>query len=117
MIPVAILVAGIFYYCVDTTSASPFIPKCMWRVLTGTQCPACGIQRAAHAVLHGHFAEALSYNYFFILSIPFFFLVLLSDCILPPKNALRRFTHHRYTLWTYIILFFAWWILRNLLQI
>ncbi|MBR3531969.1 MAG: DUF2752 domain-containing protein [Bacteroidaceae bacterium] len=113
LIPVAILVAGIFYYVVNPTTVSPFIPKCVWRLLTGTQCPACGFQRAVHSVLHGHFIEALSYNYFFILSIPFFLLVLLSDCILPSNNSLRRFTHHRYTLYTYIFLFFAWWILRN----
>lgn len=117
LILVIVLLAGVFYYAVNPSTSSPFIPKCVWRMLTNTQCPSCGFQRAVHSALHGHFAEALSYNYFFILSIPFFLLVLLSDCILPSNNSLRRITHHPYTLWSYIILFFAWWILRNVLHI
>ena len=36
---------------------------CPIRMLTGLSCPGCGTTRAANAVLHGRFADALSYNY------------------------------------------------------
>ncbi|RKV71031.1 MAG: DUF2752 domain-containing protein [Alloprevotella sp.] len=45
----------------------------MFRSATGYSCPGCGAQRAIHSLLHGHFAEAISYNYF----LPFVAVFLL----------------------------------------
>ena len=85
-------------------------------MLTGYDCPSCGVQRAIHAVLHGDFAKAISYNPFFVISVPYFLLVLYSTVF---KNSfavkLRGIVCHRYALYGYIVLFFLWWILRNVL--
>lgn len=61
--------------------------------------------------------DAVHYNLFLLVALPYLFLLVLSDWLLRGKaqTQLKRFTHHRYWLWTYIVLFFTWWILRNLL--
>ena len=119
MIPVAILVAGIFYYVVNPTTVSLFIPKCVWRLLTGTQCPACGSQRALNALVHGHLGQALSYNYFFILSIPYALVAVLVSWYNfgHSLDGLKRLAFHPITLKAYVILFFAWWIARNIFNL
>ena len=94
-------------------------PKCFVKWATGYSCPGCGLQRAAHAAFHGHFSEALHYNFFFLFSLPYLALVILSDWILhgESKRKLQRLTHNPNWLRLYIVLFFAWWILRNIFGI
>lgn len=86
-------------------------------MLTGTQCPACGFQRAMSALVHGHVGQALSYNYFFILSIPYALIAVLVSWynFNHRLDGLKRIAFHPTTLKVYVILFFAWWIARNLL--
>lgn len=116
--PLLIVVMVILYYLVNPSCES-FPIKCPWRLLTATQCPACGFQRALHALLHGDVAHALSYNYFFILSIPYVFLVVLSTWYNYNHvfDKLKSIVYHRYTLSVYIVLYFIWWIVRNIYNI
>lgn len=98
---------------------SVWIPKCMIKQLTGLQCPGCGITRATHAVLHGHFAEALSYNLFFIFSIPYLIAVGLVSYVpaLYNNEKIRRIVLGVPLALTYVILFCIWFVVRNLLGI
>lgn len=118
LIPVIGLLAGIFYY-VTEPQESVIMPKCIMKLITGYQCPSCGTQRALHALLHGHFWQALHYNYFCILSIPLLLIAVYACYGVKTKKppmfaaALYGFVTHRYTLIAYIILFFVWWIVRN----
>lgn len=115
VVGVLIALATILYFFVNP-EASVLMPKCPMKMLTGYDCPSCGVQRAIHAVLHGDFAKAISYNPFFVISVPYFLLVLYSTVF---KNSfavkLRGIVCHRYALYGYIVLFFLWWILRNVL--
>ncbi|MBO4370684.1 MAG: DUF2752 domain-containing protein [Paludibacteraceae bacterium] len=116
--PLVVLLVGVLYYFVSPSL--PLFPiKCPWHWLTGTQCPACGFQRALHTLVHGDLLAALRYNYFFILSIPYAFLVVLAGWynINHVFDKLARVVFHRVTLWIYIAMFFIWWVLRNLLGI
>lgn len=94
-------------------------PKCPVHYLTGLQCPGCGVSRAIHALLHGHAAEALAYNLFFIISIPY----LLSVCAvmyipaLHRRERLRLFVTGSVPAWTYLILFCVWFVVRNIFGI
>lgn len=118
LLPVLLLAMGIFYYFVNPLIKDfPF--KCVWKVLTGTQCPACGFQRAFHSLMNGHYTEALSYNYFFIISIPFAIIAVLAEWYNyhHKLDFLRTFVHNQYTLKTYIVLYFTWWLIRNILNI
>ncbi|MDY4043358.1 MAG: DUF2752 domain-containing protein [Marinifilaceae bacterium] len=96
---------------------SIWIPKCPFYVLTGLQCPACGTQRAIHQFLHLNFQAAFAYNPFMIISIPYL-LALATVEWFDPHHKLQRlktFCHDRRVIYTYIVLFFAWWIIRNLI--
>src|SRR3954447_18898076 len=52
-----------------------FYPKCLLYATTGLQCPGCGGLRAAHHLLHGHWAVALHYNPLLICLIPVFLFI------------------------------------------
>ena len=114
--PVILLLLGIFFYFVNPLASGHPI-QCPWRLLTGTSCPACGSQRALNALVHGNFIQALSYNYFFILSIPYALIaVLVSWYNFGHRlDGLKRIAFHPITLRAYVVLFFSWWIARNVL--
>lgn len=115
-LPVILILLGITYYFVNPSLQGHPI-QCPWRVLTGTLCPACGSQRALYALLHGNLGQALSYNYFFILSIPYALVVVLVSWYNfgHRLDGLKRIAFHPVTLKAYVIIFLAWWIARNIL--
>lgn len=114
------LVAGflMLYYLVDPIQ-SGFPIQCPWKLLTNTQCPSCGFQRSLHAFMHGEILSALSYNYFFVLSIPYALLAIIASWynFNHMFDQLRAIVYHPYTLRSYAVLYLAWWVLRNLLGI
>ena len=120
LIPAILIGAGIFYFFVNPQGSS-VTPKCVVRLITGWHCPPCGVQRAFHELLHGHLFKALSFNYFFVISVPYFLITAYAVTMIKagktkPLNVwLYNFCTHRYTLLTYVFLFFAWWILRNII--
>ena len=64
----ALVLLTVFYYAIDP-ARNVWVPKCAFHTLTGFSCPACGSQRALHALLHGRWQEALAFNWFLIVSI------------------------------------------------
>lgn len=116
--PVLLLGIIILYYFANPlTEKFPF--QCPWRVLTGTQCPACGFQRAMHALLHGEFCKALGYNYFFVFSVPYAFAAVVVTCYNRHHvfDRLKAFVCHPIVLRLYVLLFLAWWVIRNVYDI
>lgn len=110
-----IVAFGIILYFFDPENIIWF-PKCPFWVLTGYQCPACGVQRAAYHLLHLDFKKAFLYNPFLIISIPYA-LALIKVTWFSPKNRntkLRAFCYHPVVVRTYVVIFIAWWIVRNL---
>ena len=122
IIPAVIVAAGVFYYFVNPTE-SRIAPRCLMKLLTGYQCPSCGAQRAIHAFLHGRIAEAVSYNLFFILAIPFLLLTAYSVIMMKRPSpsrmtvSLYNFCTSKYTIYSYIVAYCLWWIVRNILGI
>ena len=115
-----LIIIGIFilYYLVNPLCHN-FPIQCPWRLLTNTQCPACGFQRALHALMHGEFQKALSYNYLFILFIPYAIMAIISTWYNYHHvfDKLNKFVYHHYTLRCYVVIYFGWWIIRNILNI
>lgn len=111
--------AGFVYLYFINPTYFAFAPKCIVKLTTGLSCPGCGIQRFTHAALHGHWAEAIHYNYFLALSLPYAALLLAGWVmpVSPIKHKLEAVTHHRYAIWAYVATFFVWFIIRNILKI
>ncbi|WP_317038930.1 DUF2752 domain-containing protein [Prevotella intermedia] len=106
------------YYLYDPIR-SIWLPKCPFKLVTGLQCPGCGLQRALHALLQGRFLDAIHYNYFFVFAGPYIFLFGVR-ALLPQgelKNEVTKIIEDRRLIWLYIIFFFVWLVVRNILHI
>ena len=96
-----------------------WFPRCPIKFLTGFSCPGCGGQRATHALLHGNVGEALSYNYFYIIAIPFV-IALCVSFVLKKLHKGKRFVslvEHKAVVWTVVATAILWTIARNVLNI
>lgn len=117
-----VLIAGIIiltvaligiYYFLDPADMLWF-PKCLFKQLTGWDCPACGNQRALHALLHGEFSEAFNFNPFVVISLPYVLLFAYTTFSRSKYSLLLKpYIQHRITVNIYLIAIIAWWILRN----
>lgn len=92
-----------------------FAPKCMFKYLTGYDCPACGIQRSLHALLNGDTVTALRYNYFLLISIPYFIAIAITtfwkaDLIVK----MGYYVQHPKVVRAILVLIIIWWIVRNI---
>ena len=114
----AIVVAALTLYFIDP-ARTWWAPKCVFHMLTGWQCPGCGLSRAAHAFLHGRLAEAWAYNYFFIISLPYLFAVCAVTWIPVLRRNVRvhSFVCGPYPAIAYTVLFCIWWVVRNILGV
>ena len=63
--------------------------------------------------------EALSYNYFFVISIPYLLILLVVEVLkrIPTGESFIRAVERPVLAHIYIVLFFVWGILRNLLNL
>ena len=100
------------YYIIDPARVG-WMPRCPFLWLTGWQCPACGNQRALHALLHGRLDDAWGFNPFFILSRPY--LTLLVAARLLRDRQPRFYSHmaHPRGVMLYVVLIVLWWVGRN----
>lgn len=109
-----IILLLVVYSIIDPTS-SDFAPKCIFHYLTGLDCPACGIQRFIHTLIHSNFAHAIRYNYFLLISLPYFFAVAVTT-FGKSQKAIRAsyYVQHPIVVRIFIILTMIWWISRNI---
>jgi len=114
----AVAVGLLVLYRVNPTG-SPFMPKCVFKLLTGWDCPGCGGQRTVHAFLHGRMAEAVHYNLFLLLAVPYAVALVVAHFVLHGEAAQSalRILESRPAVYTYVSLYFLWWIIRNILNI
>lgn len=111
-----LVAAAAVYYFVDPMTV--WTPKCPIKLLTGFSCPACGAQRAAHALMHLHIGEAIGYNLFLIIGVPY----LLSAAVVEIAGrerfpAFAKIVCSKALAYSYAVLFFVWWVVRNILDI
>ena len=92
-------------------SQSRLAPKCLFHLLTGLDCPGCGAQRMAYALMHADLRAAWNANAFLMLSIPLLVLGVWADLRPGP---VRRFVYARLTIPIYIITMILWTIGRNI---
>ena len=103
----------LFCYQYYDPTYSDIAPKCVIKNLTGYNCPGCGCQRLLYQWAHGNCIEGLRYNYFFAIGL--IYLILICIGFLSPF--IHRVVVSKWAINSFIILYFVWWILRNLLGI
>lgn len=110
-----ILVAVIVYmYYQYDPSYSSLAPKCIVRQLTGYDCPSCGVQRAIHSLLHLDVERAFWLNPFIFVVAPYIVLLILTTlCKGEVFCRMRRYVQRRVVVYSYIALYFIWWVVRN----
>jgi len=110
-----ILVAVIVYmYYQYDPSYSSLAPKCIVRQLTGYDCPSCGVQRAIHSLLHLDVERAFWLNPFIFVVAPYIVLLILTTlCKGEVFCRMRQYVQRRVVVYSYIALYFIWWVVRN----
>lgn len=113
---VSAILMGVFVllYRIIDPAISYLMPKCIFKMLTGYDCPSCGSQRALHALLNGQVYEAVMFNPFIFVIAPYLVAVLYAS-FSKSKIAIsiRVVTHHYITITIYLIIYILWWVLRN----
>ncbi|MGZ5445606.1 MAG: DUF2752 domain-containing protein [Thermoanaerobaculia bacterium] len=90
-------------------TAYRFYPPCIFRLVTGFDCPGCGTTRALHHLLHGRIEEAFRYNpmLFALIAVAMFALPSLV------RGRQPRFLTQPWFAWGAFIVLAGYWIVRN----
>ena len=107
----AILGAGVLYAFLILHT--PFRIPCLFREVTGLQCPGCGTSRMALALMRFDIPAAFAYNPVAFFSFPAWFLISICAFIGRPK-ALRNSKNLLRILYINIVVYMIFAIFRNL---
>lgn len=94
--------------------ASGYYPRCMFKQLTGLDCPGCGSQRAIHAILHGNLAEAWSSNAMLFILVPLLMVLTLAILLRQRFPRLYLILNSRSSSLLVLLHLVIWTIYRNL---
>ena len=102
------------YLSLRDPADSGLFPPCLFREITGYQCPGCGALRALHQMFNGHILAAASYNSLVFAALPFFFWILLSGAISSERTMhLANIFNSRKTIGWAILSLVIFGIIRN----
>ena len=110
----SLIIAGAAYLFFFEPGKTGFFPACPFRLLTGFTCPGCGVTRALHQILHGHFYTAFTLNPLFLLAVPFLLFALLRYSAIVMRGGVPR-PNALPAPYIYAIFFaiLSFWIFRN----
>nr|WP_290090809.1 DUF2752 domain-containing protein [uncultured Duncaniella sp.] len=108
----AALAAGTAYYLIEPSSG--LYPRCMFHQLTGLYCPGCGSQRAIHAMLHGNWSQAWSYNAILPFEIVFIAIIAVAWRLRDRYPRLHGILNSRIVIISFLITIIGWTIIRNI---
>ncbi|WP_108823317.1 DUF2752 domain-containing protein [Dysgonomonas sp. Marseille-P4361] len=109
-----IAVAFVYYAIYDMQGDNAL---CSFKALTGLECPGCGGQRSVHFLLHGEVLEALRYNAFFVIALPFlayFYVMFILVYVLKQEKYLKSFVFTSWFGFGLLIVVVLFFILRNI---
>lgn len=93
-----------------------FFPGCLFKEVTGYDCPGCGGTRAVVALLQGHILESFCYHPIVPYTVTLQMAVIISGC-------LRKWTTYTYTFllrpmhfYAFIVLLIANFFIKNLMR-
>lgn len=111
-----VLVAIAYFYYAHDPASLPMAPKCPWLMLTHTECPGCGSQRAIHDLLHFRVADAFRHNLLIPIAIPYIVLGTIFHFWQGkhPFPRIEKVLYGRYAALVVLIIVVAYWVLRNI---
>ena len=110
----SVLLAGAAYLFVFEPGKTGLFPVCLFRFLTGYQCPGCGSTRAMHQLLHGHVVAAFELNPFFLLAMPFLLYALVRYSVVVMRGGVsRQNTLPAPYIYALFVVVLSFWIFRN----
>jgi hypothetical protein len=110
----SLILAGAVYLFVFEPGKTGIFPSCLFRTLTGYQCPGCGSTRALHQLLHGHVVAAFELNPFFLLAIPFLLFALVRYSVVVMHGGVpRQNTLPPAYIYALFVIVVSFWIFRN----
>lgn len=109
------IIGGVILYTFFNPAEEQWIPKCIFRSLTGLQCPGCGSQRAIHAFLTGHPIEGIRYNFAWVVGIPTMLLCAVVEVFPTRFHRLRHTVYSRNFCLAVLAFIILWTLLRNII--
>lgn len=112
---IAVAAAAAIFITVYTLldpAVNPF-PRCIFKSLTGLDCPGCGSQRAIHSLLNGDIGAAWRYNALLVASIPLLVLLFAAAAMRTRRPRLYNALNGRVLTTAVLIVIILWWIVRN----
>jgi hypothetical protein len=110
----SLILAGAAYLFVFEPGKTGIFPSCLFRFLTGYQCPGCGSTRAMHQLLHGHVVAAFELNPFFLLAIPFLLYALIRYSVVVMHGGVPHHNRvHPAYIYALFVVVVSFWIFRN----
>lgn len=106
----------IFIYRNYNPSNSNYFLKCPFLYTTGYKCAGCGSQRAVHALLNFDIKNAIYYNIFLVVTIPYILLGFYLEIRKKTSDKLTKLHRRLYGLKAIIVIFIIillFWFIRN----
>ena len=116
---VSLILLGIILLFFFNPENTAIYPRCPFKLLTGLQCPGCGLQRSAYCLLHGEWRQAICHNIILFVFLPYLLLLVLTNWFDPNNKykRLRNFCLHNYTVYVCLFILLVWGVVRNILGI
>ena len=112
---IILLLVGIAYFVfVFVTRIG--IP-CIFHVLTGLKCPACGVTRMIMALARFDFAAAFAWNPFLLITGPIILFCLITSEVIYIKTGARSLGKLNIVLWGEIAFALVFGVLRNVIPL
>ena len=107
-----LLTVGLVYYIfVSLTNVG--IP-CVFRLITGLQCPGCGVSRMLMALLRFDFVSAFHYNPAVLLTAPIILFCILRSDVEYIQTGNRPQKQYRFVWITVLVILLGFGIIRNI---
>jgi hypothetical protein len=105
----AALVAAV---CFLEPGSTPFLPPCLFHLLTGFYCPGCGSTRMMYFLVHGHPYLAFRQNPLALLTLPGVLYGLGRQILAHPRSL--RFRVHPGWVTAFLVVVVLFTVLRNI---
>ncbi len=113
---IALSAAVVIFYA-TVSPESGFYPRCYFKLLTGLQCPGCGLQRMLNHLFHGELAEAFRSNGFVLCALPIIIWFAIVEILRKRKPALYEATFSTPVVILTGVAVAAWVVVRNIIGI